>query len=237
MTIRQLLAGEDEIQRRPARACAVVWSFVVVRPFVPILAWSVVLAVASIRLPMALAGSKSAETSGYHPDADQSRHRHRSGDMASAGRRGGAAQLRRQIGAGTLAIPSPAGVKIGRLGPHHGMWDRPRPTWCAPGRGGPATEAAGRDDARSRGRCRHGDVQIPCRGRADGLSARRTAAGWSHKELPVQGCRRTTDFLALAGATIRSVAQGVIGIAVAQGLVIGIILKLAEFPAGLLPSP
>jgi predicted PurR-regulated permease PerM len=46
---------------------------------------------------------------------------------------------------------------------------------------------------------------------------------------------RSEDFLALAGATIRSVAQGVIGIAVAQGLVIGIILKLADVPrAGLL---
>ena len=44
-----------------------------------------------------------------------------------------------------------------------------------------------------------------------------------------------SDFLALAGATIRSVAQGVIGIAVAQGLVIGIILKFAGVPrAGLL---
>ena len=46
---------------------------------------------------------------------------------------------------------------------------------------------------------------------------------------------RSVDFLALAGATIRSVAQGVIGIAVAQGLVIGIILKFADVPrAGLL---
>jgi predicted PurR-regulated permease PerM len=46
---------------------------------------------------------------------------------------------------------------------------------------------------------------------------------------------RSENFLMLAGATIRSVAQGVIGIAVAQGLVIGIILKLADVPrAGLL---
>jgi predicted PurR-regulated permease PerM len=48
-TIRQLLAGEDEIQlavRLVLLALLVYWSFVVVRPFVPILAWSVVLAVA-----------------------------------------------------------------------------------------------------------------------------------------------------------------------------------------------
>ena len=46
---------------------------------------------------------------------------------------------------------------------------------------------------------------------------------------------RSEDFLKLAGATIRSVAQGVIGIAVAQGLVIGMILKFADVQrAGLL---
>ena len=48
-TIRQLLAGEDEIQlavRLALLALLVYWSFVVIRPFVPILAWSVVLAVA-----------------------------------------------------------------------------------------------------------------------------------------------------------------------------------------------
>ena len=57
------------------------------------------------------------------------------------------------------------------------------------------------------------------------------------QELPVpRRCRSKPDFLALAGATIRSVAQGVIGIAVAQGLVIGIILKFADVPrAGCLP--
>jgi predicted PurR-regulated permease PerM len=48
-TIRQLLAGEDEIQlavRLTLLALLVYWAFVVSRPFVPILAWSVVLAVA-----------------------------------------------------------------------------------------------------------------------------------------------------------------------------------------------
>ena len=46
---------------------------------------------------------------------------------------------------------------------------------------------------------------------------------------------RSEDFLALAGATIRSVSQGVIGIAIAQALVIGVILKFADVPrAGLL---
>ena len=48
-TIRQLLSGEDEIQlavRLALLALLIYWSFVVIRPFVPIIAWSVVLAVA-----------------------------------------------------------------------------------------------------------------------------------------------------------------------------------------------
>lgn len=42
--------------------------------------------------------------------------------------------------------------------------------------------------------------------------------------------RRGGDFLALAGATIRTVAQGVIGIAVVQALLAGIVLKIAGVP-------
>jgi predicted PurR-regulated permease PerM len=42
--------------------------------------------------------------------------------------------------------------------------------------------------------------------------------------------QRSEDFLALAGATIRSISQGVIGIAIVQALVIGLGLKLAGVP-------
>jgi predicted PurR-regulated permease PerM len=42
--------------------------------------------------------------------------------------------------------------------------------------------------------------------------------------------RRSEDFLALAGATIRSISQGVIGIAVFQALLIGLGLKLTGVP-------
>jgi predicted PurR-regulated permease PerM len=46
---------------------------------------------------------------------------------------------------------------------------------------------------------------------------------------------RSADFLALAGATIRTVAQGVIGIAVLQALLAGIVLTIAGVPhAGVL---
>jgi predicted PurR-regulated permease PerM len=42
---------------------------------------------------------------------------------------------------------------------------------------------------------------------------------------------RSQDFVALAGATIRTVSQGVIGIAIVQALLVGIGLKLAGVPS------
>jgi predicted PurR-regulated permease PerM len=46
---------------------------------------------------------------------------------------------------------------------------------------------------------------------------------------------RSQDFVALAGATIRTVAQGVIGVAMLQALLAGIVLKIAGVPnAGVL---
>jgi predicted PurR-regulated permease PerM len=42
--------------------------------------------------------------------------------------------------------------------------------------------------------------------------------------------QRSADFMALAGATLRTVAQGVIGIAVVQALLAGIVLKIAGVP-------
>ena len=48
-TIRQLLAGEDEIQlavRLALLALLIYWTYFLIRPFVPIITWSVVLAVA-----------------------------------------------------------------------------------------------------------------------------------------------------------------------------------------------
>src|SRR5262249_9655612 len=48
-TLRQLLSAEDVIQlviRLGLLALLIIWTFVIIRPFVPILAWSAVLAVA-----------------------------------------------------------------------------------------------------------------------------------------------------------------------------------------------
>src|SRR5258707_4381596 len=48
-TLRQFLSGEDVIQlaiRLGLLALLIIWTFILIRPFVPILAWSAVLAVA-----------------------------------------------------------------------------------------------------------------------------------------------------------------------------------------------
>ncbi len=45
-TLRQLLSGDDVIQLVVRLALLVIWTFIVIRPFIPILAWSAVLAVA-----------------------------------------------------------------------------------------------------------------------------------------------------------------------------------------------
>ncbi len=48
-SLRQLLTGEDIIQlviRLGLLALLIIWTFLIIRPFVPILAWSCVLAVA-----------------------------------------------------------------------------------------------------------------------------------------------------------------------------------------------
>ena len=48
-TLRQLLTGDEVIQlviRLGLLALLMIWTFIVIRPFVPILAWSAVLAVA-----------------------------------------------------------------------------------------------------------------------------------------------------------------------------------------------
>ncbi len=116
-TIRQLLAGEDEIQlavRLTLLALLIYWSFVVIRPFVPIIAWSVVLAVALYPVFSWLAGllgnrPKLAATIltlvnlgiVIGPAT-----------WLGLGAVDGLRDFAAQLGAGTVAIPSPpAGVK------------------------------------------------------------------------------------------------------------------------------
>lgn len=245
-TIRQLLAGEDEIQlavRLALLALLIYWSFVVIRPFVPILAWSVVLTVALYPV-----FSWFSRLIGNRPKLAATILTLINlgivigpatwlGLGAVEGLRGFAAQL----GAGTLAVPSPpAGVKdwpvIGQQ--LYAMWEqastnlRALLSQVAPQLKPLAGTMLGLAGDAGMGTVKF-LVAVALTGFLFPAGPRLVEA--SKRFLSRVVAERSVDFLALAGATIRSVAQGVIGIAVAQGLVIGIILKLADVPrAGLL---
>jgi predicted PurR-regulated permease PerM len=244
--IRQLLAREDEIQlavRLALLALLIYWSFVVIRPFIPILAWSVVLAVALYPLFRWLSGllgdrPKLAATVltlinlciVIGPATWL-------GLGAVEGLRGFAAQL----GGGTVFVPSPpAGVRdwpiIGTQ--LHALWDQASTNLrsalreFAPHLKPVAGTMLGLAGGAGVGAIKF-LVAVALTGVMLPAGPRLVAAGQHFLSRIV--AERSENFLVLAGATIRSVAQGVIGIAVAQGLVIGIILKLADVPrAGLL---
>ncbi|MEO8317170.1 MAG: AI-2E family transporter [Bradyrhizobium sp.] len=245
-TIRQLLAGEDEIQlavRLAFLALLIYWSFVVLRPFVPILAWSVVLTVALYPVFAWLSG-----VLGNRPKLAATILTLINlgivigpatwlGLGAVEGIRGFAAQL----AAGTLAIPSPpASVKdwpvVGQQ--LYGFWDqastnlRALLSQVAPQLKPLAGTLLGLAGDAGLGTIKF-LVAVALTGFLFPAGPRLVASG--RRFLSRIVADRSEDFLTLAGATIRSVAQGVIGIAVAQGLVIGIILKLTDVPrAGLL---
>lgn len=245
-TIRQLLAGEDEIQlavRLALLALLVYWTFVVIRPFVPILAWSVVLAVALYPL----FGWLSSLLGGRPKLAATILTLINLGIVigpatwlglgAVEGIRGFAAEL----SAGTLAIPSPPdGVKDWPIigGQLYAMWDqastnlRALLSQVAPQLKPLAGTMLGLAGGAGMGALKF-LLAVALTGFLLPAGPRLVAA--CRRFLSKIVAEQRQDFLALAGATIRSVAQGVIGIAVAQGLAIGIILKFADVPrAGLL---
>jgi predicted PurR-regulated permease PerM len=245
-SIRQLLAGEDEIQlavRLALLALLIYWSFVVVRPFVPILAWSVVMTVALYPVFSSLSGllgnrPKLAATIltlvnlgiVIGPAT-----------WLGLGAVEGLRDFAAQLGAGTLIVPSPpASVKnwpiIGAQ--LYGLWEQASTNLrtalqeFAPHLKPLAGTMLGLAGEAGVGTLKF-LVAVALTGFLFPAGPRLVAA--SRRFLSRVVAERSQDFLALAGATIRSVAQGVIGIAVLQGLVIGILLKLADVPhAGLL---
>lgn len=244
--IRQLLAGEDEIQlavRLALLALLTYWSFVVLRPFVPILAWSVVLAVALYPVFRWL-----SDVLGGRPKLAASMLTLINlgivigpatwlGLGAVDGLRGFAAQL----AAGTLTVPSPpAGVKnwpvIGAQ--LAGLWEQASTNLRSALREfAPHLKPLAGTMLGLAGDAGVGTLKFLVAVTLTGflLPAGPRLVTASQRFLSRVVAERSENFLVLAGATIRSVAQGVIGIAVAQGLVIGIILKLADVPrAGLL---
>jgi predicted PurR-regulated permease PerM len=240
-TIRQLLAGEDEIQlaiRLALLALLIYWSFVLIRPFVPILAWSVVLAVALYpvfgwlsrmlgnRPKLAATVLTLINLAIIIGPAT----------WLGLGAVDGLRSFASQLGAGTLAIPSPpAGVKdwpvIGAK--LYAMWDQASTNLSAVLRDvAPHLKPLAGTMLSLAGDAGAGTLKfliaVALTGFLFPAGPRLVAAGKQFLSRVV--AERSEDFLVLAGATIRSVSQGVIGIAVAQGLVMGIIFKLADVP-------
>jgi predicted PurR-regulated permease PerM len=245
-TIRQLLAGEDEIQlavRLALLALLIYWSFVVIRPFVPILAWSVVLAVSLYPVfgwlsrllggrPRLAATILTLINLGIVIGP---------ATWLGLGAVDGLRDFAAQLGAGKLAVPSPpAAVKdwpvIGTQ--LYAMWDqastnlRALLSQVAPQLKPLAGTMLGLAGDAGVGTFKF-LIAVALTGFLFPAGPRMVAAGQRFLSRVVAD--RSQDFLGLAGATIRSVAQGVIGIAVAQGLAMGIIFKLVDVPrAGLL---
>ena len=245
-TIRQLLAGEDEIQlavRLALLALLIYWSFVVLQPFVPILAWSVVLAVALYPLFSWLSGML-----GNRPKLAATLLTLVNFGIVigpatwlGLGAVEGIRDFAAQLDAGTLAVPSPpAGVKewpiIGTQ--LYAMWEQASTNLGTAMRElAPHLKPLAGTMLGLAGGAGIGTLKFLLAVALTGflLPAGPRLVAASNRFLARVVADRSESFLVLAGATIRSVAQGVIGIAVAQGLVIGIILKLADVPkAGLL---
>ncbi|KRR28066.1 permease [Bradyrhizobium lablabi] len=245
-TIRQLLAGEDEIQlavRLALLALLIYWSFVVLRPFVPILAWSVVLAVALYPVFSWLSGLL-----GNRPRLAATLLTLVNFGIVigpatwlGLGAVEGIRDFAAQLDAGTLVVPSPPiGVKewpiIGAQ--LYTLWEHASTNLHAAMRElAPHLKPLAGTMLGLAGGAGIGTLKFLLAVALTGflLPAGPRLVAASNRFLARVVADRSESFLVLAGATIRSVAQGVIGIAVAQGLVIGIILKLADVPkAGLL---
>ena len=243
---RQTRSGDEIIQlavRLALLAFLLYWSFVLVQPFIPMLAWSMVLTVAL-----------------YPPYNWLATHLGGRPKLAATivtvislliiigpvtwlgvGLIEGLQDFAGQLGAGTLAIPSPPeGVKdwpiIGMQ--IYSLWDHASTNLGAALRqvaphlkplAGPVLAFAGSAGI--------GTLKFV-------LSVALSGFLFIYGPGLVEGTRRmqarvvtqrNEDFVALAGLTIRTVSQGVIGVAVLQSLLAGIGLKLAGVPhAGVL---
>ncbi len=245
-TLRQTRSGDEIMQlavRLTLLAFLLYWSFVLVRPFIPMLAWAVVLTVAL-----------------YPPYDWLALHLGGRRKLAAAivtiislviiigpvtwlgvGAIDGLRDFAGKLDAGTLAIPSPpegvndwpiVGAQV------FGLWEQASTNLQAALRAvaphlkplaGPVLGFAGSAGI--------GTLKFV-------LSVALSGFLFIYGPGLVEGTRRiqarvvtqrNEDFVALAGLTIRTVSQGVIGVAVLQSLLAGLGLKLAGVPhAGIL---
>jgi predicted PurR-regulated permease PerM len=236
--IRQTKTGDEVIQlavRLGLLAFLLYWSFVIVRPFIPILAWSLVLTVGLYPLYNWL-----SEVLGGRPV------------LAAViitvinllivigpvtwlglGLVDGLQSFAAQLSAGTLAVPSPpAGVKDWPIvgAKIYTLWDHASTNLgAALSEVAPYLKSLAGPVLAFAGSAGVGTLKFVLSVVLAGFlfpSGPRVVAAMKKIQARLVA-QRSQDFVALAGLTIRTVSQGVIGVAILQSLLAGIGLKLA----------
>jgi predicted PurR-regulated permease PerM len=245
-TLRQLLSGENVIQlaiRLALLAFLIYWTIVIIRPFIPILAWSLVLAVAFYPvfrwLAKALGGRPKLAATVLTlinlaivigPAT-----------WLGLGAVEGIRELAERLSGGNLLVPSPPGqIKdwplIGQ--PLYDLWDQASTNIRAVlSEVAPHLKPLAGIMLGVAGDAGIGTLQfllsVVIAGFVFPYAPQLVAAGRGFLSHVVP--EQSEHFLELAGATIRAVSQGVIGVAIIQSLLAGIGFKLAGIPsAGLL---
>ena len=245
-TLRQLVTGDDFIQlaiRLGLLALLIYWTFVLIQPFVPILAWSAVLAVALY--PVFTALSRGL---GGRPKVAAALLTIVSlgivigpATWLGVGAVDGVRDIAAQLSQGTIAVPSPpAEVRNWPLigGPLYDLWDQASTNLRAVlGEIVPYFKPLAGTLFAFAGDAGIGTlkflVAVALAGFLFPYGSQLAAACRSFLSRIVP--EQSEHFVDLAGATIRAVSQGVIGVAVLQSLLAGIGFKLAGIPsAGLL---
>ena len=245
-TSRQVRSGEDLIQlaiRLGLLAFLIYWTFVLIRPFVPILAWSIVLAVALypvFNLLARLLGGRPRLAAAILTVINLGIV---IGPATWLGLSAveGVKDLAANLSAGNLVVPSPPdGVKNWPLvGPQlFELWNQASNNIRAALREvAPHLKPLAGTMLGLAGNAGVGTLKfllsVALAGFLFPYGSQLVAAGrgFLFRIVPEQ----SEHFLELAGTTIRAVSQGVIGVAIIQSLLAGIGFKLAGIPgAGLL---
>lgn len=245
-TLRQILSGEDIIQfaiRLGLLAALIYWTFILLRPFVPILAWSVVLAVALNPIFLWLArvlGERRKLAASILTIVNLGIV---VGPATWLGLNAldGVREFAGGLSAGGLTVPSPPEwirdwPLVGNQ--FYDLWDYVSSNLRAvlrevtPHLKPVATTLLGLAGNAGVGALKF-LLSVVFAGFLFVYGPRLVTAG--RGILARVAPEQSEHFLELAGATIRAVSQGIIGIAIVQSLLAGILLKLADIPsAGLL---
>ncbi len=244
--IRQLFTAEDTIQlviRLGLLAVLIVWTFVLIRPFVTILAWAFVLAVAFNPLFVLLSNSLGGRPKLAAGILTAINLAIVIGPAAwlGLGALDGIKDFAQQVSAGELAIPSPPeSIKNWPLvgSQLYDFWDEASTNIRAVLRQvTPYLKPLAGTLLGFAGDAGVGAIKfllsVAVAGFVLPFGPQLVAGGRSFLSRVVP--EQSEHFLELAGATIRAVSQGVIGIAVIQAFLAGVGFKLADIPiAGLL---